>query len=62
MPKRMIRAVLHTTAKKQAKGAAHFLMKQATLCSRDTLHYLTLFSKVKLLIGVKKSALIFNTL
>jgi hypothetical protein len=35
-------------------------MKQATLCSRDTLHYLALFSKVKLLIGVKKSALILN--
>ena len=37
-------------------------MKQATLRSRDTLHYLALFSKVKLLIGAKKSALIFSIL
>jgi hypothetical protein len=42
------------------KDATDFLMKWATLCSRDTLHYLTLFSKVKLLIGVKKSTLIFS--
>jgi hypothetical protein len=40
------------------KDTSPFLMKWAILSSRDTLHYLTLFSKVKLLIGTKKSALI----
>jgi len=35
-------------------------MEQANLYSRDTLHYFNLFSKVKLLIGPKKTASYFN--